>query len=151
MKRFLTFIILISVLSFPVYAEEVKKGLAPICTQCNMAISDKNIKFSVADTKSLQKVMFDDIGCALLWRDQQCATMQDSFDSNAVTYDYYTAEAIKMSDAFFVIDSGVNTPMGYGILAFKSKDEAERFLKESRKGKILNYQELLTIKLKTMD
>lgn len=148
MKRFFTLIVLVLVLSFTVYAEEVKRGLAPICTLCNMAISDKNIKFSVADTKSLQKVMFDDIGCALLWRDQQCATMQDSFDSNAITYDYYTTEVVNMRDAFFVIDSGVNTPMGYGILAFKSKDKAERFLRETHRGKILTFQELLMIKLK---
>ncbi|MFN3479487.1 MAG: nitrous oxide reductase accessory protein NosL [Thermodesulfovibrionales bacterium] len=92
--------------------------------------------------------MFDDIGCALLWRDQQCATMQDSFDSNAITHDYYTSERVNMSDAFYVIDSGVKTPMGYGILAFKTKGEAERFTKESKKGRILSYQELLTIKLK---
>lgn len=148
MKRSLILIIFIFLFTFSVLAEEVKKGLVPLCTSCNMPILDKNIKFSVSDTESLQKVMFDDIGCALIWRDQQCATMQDSFDSNATTYDYYTSEPVRLSDAFYVIQSGVNTPMGYSIIAFKNRNRAEGFLKESKKGRILSYQELLQIKLK---
>jgi len=149
MKRFLIILFSLSLLSTLVQAEETKKGAIPrICALCNMTITDEGIKFSVSDTKSLQKVAFDDIGCALLWRDQQCATMQDSFDSNAIVHDYYTSETVGISDAVYVIDSGVKTPMGYGILAFKSKDGAERFLREFQKGKILTYQELLMIKLK---
>lgn len=148
MKGILTFLFVLTLFYNISLAQEVKKEVAPICAICNMRISDENIRFSVSDTKSLQKVMFDDIGCALLWRDQQCATMQDSFDSNAIAYDYYTAETVNMSDAFYVIDSGVKTPMRYGILSFKTKEGAERFVRESKKGKVISYQELLLIKLK---
>lgn len=63
-------------------------------------------------------------------------------------YDYHTSEPVRLSDAFYVIQSGVNTPMGYGIIAFKNRNRAEGFLKESKKGRILSYQELLRIKLK---
>lgn len=148
MKRILISLIALTLFYNMSLAQEVKKEVAQICATCNMRISDENIRFSVSDTKSLQKVMFDDIGCALLWRDQQCATMQDSFDSNAITHDYYTSEAVNVSDAFYVIDSGVKTPMGYGILSFKTKDDAERFVIDQKKGKVLSYQELLLIKLK---
>lgn len=148
MKRILTSLFALTLFYNMSLAQEVKKEVAPICAFCNMRIPDENIRFSVSDSKSLQKVMFDDIGCALLWRDQQCATMQDSFDSNAITHDYYTSEMVNVSDALYVIDSGVKTPMGYGILSFKTKENAERFVRESKKGRVISYQELLLIKLK---
>lgn len=128
-------------------AEEGAKDLA-LCKQCNMKIEESQKRFSVVDAKSPEKAAFDDIGCALLWREDLCASKLMRFESNAEVFDYYTAEPVIIEDAYFVIDSGVKTPMEYGIIAFKNKQGAERFVAETGKGKVVTYGKLPVPKVK---
>lgn len=131
--------LLLALPASPALAAAEAARQAPSCSVCNMAIDESARRFSVIDTKSNDKVAFDDIGCALLWRQEQCASKELSFNSNAAVFDYYSGEPVAIEDAVFVVDSGAKTPMGYGIIAFKDKQSAERFIKETGKGKAVAY------------
>jgi hypothetical protein len=119
------------------------------CTGDNATITEDNIRFSLTNDQLLAPVAFDDIGCALVFRDEQCGTDQYRFDSGSIVHDYYTEEAVPVKEALYVAGSGVETPGGHGILAFKDRESAERFISdrsersEDNKGKVLTYEELL--------
>lgn len=120
------------------------------CRVCNMKITEKYKKFSVVMPKvsGMESSAFDDIGCAIAFRNKECATRQSTFDSNAFTYDYGTGEQIAMEKAFFVAGAGAWTPMGYDIVAFKDKEKAEKFVAEKGKGQVLKLYQLVDLDIK---
>jgi copper chaperone NosL len=130
-----------------VYAAEQKK--AAVCSYCNRMINEADRKFSVSlpNVKGMGPSTFDDIGCAVASRNNECATRQMTFDGNAVVYDYLTEEAVPAEKAFFVFKADVRTPMGYGIVAFKDKAQAEKFAAEHGKVKVARWFELVDEKL----
>jgi copper chaperone NosL len=130
-----------------VYAAEQKK--AAVCSYCNMMISEAGEKFSVAlpNVSGMGPSSYDDIGCAIISRNNECATRQMTFDSNATVYDFATGEAVPAEKAFFAFKSSFRTPMGYGIVAFKDKVQAEKFAAEHGKVKVVRWFELVDMKL----
>ncbi|MDH4232569.1 MAG: nitrous oxide reductase accessory protein NosL, partial [Nitrospirota bacterium] len=58
-------------------------------------------------------------------------------------------ESIKMTAAVYVTGSLVKTPMASGIIAFKDKASAEKFLAEQGHGEILLFDALAVLDLKT--
>ncbi len=117
------------------------------CNGTHATITETGKKFSLVVPKGLDYQSFDDIGCAVESRNNECATRQDLFDRNAVAVDYLSGEEIRADAAFFVIKTGVETPKGYGIVSFKDKAEAEKFSAEHGKGKVLRWFELVDEKL----
>ena len=107
------------------------------CSSCLMKIENAQKKFSVTTPGRIIPADFDDIRCAFLFRNTLCAMDMMEFDSTAMVYDYYTGELTRMTAAVFVVDSRVKTPMDSGIIAFKDKASAERFLAEQGQGKII--------------
>ena len=90
---------------------------------------------------------FDDIGCAVIARNEECVMRQELFDANAVVRDYLTGEQIVVEKAFFVLRTGVRTPRNFGIVAFKERAEAEKFSASHGKGKVVKWSELVDEKL----
>ncbi len=86
---------------------------------------------------------FDDIGCAVLSRNNECAMRQGMFDSNAVAYDYQTGDAVPVEKAFFVLRTDVKTTRGYGIVAFRDRTQAEAFSAAHGKGKVVKWYQLV--------
>lgn len=115
-----------------------------------MKFTDAGKKFSVIMPRvpGMEGSSFDDIGCAVVWRNGECASRQSTFDSNAFTFDYLTGEQIALENAFFAVETGVKTPMGYDIVAFKDKPAAEKQVKSSGKGRIYKLFELVDLPLK---
>lgn len=134
-------IVLVFALAGSVFAES--------CKTCNGKIEEGG-KFSVRVPKvtGMESQAFDDIGCAVVSRNGECATRQSIFDSNAVVRDYITGEEIPAEKAYFVLKTGISTPAGYGIAAFKNKAEAEKFSAEHGQGKVVKWWELVDEKLK---
>ena len=128
------------------HAQDQKK--AHTCKNCNMNFDNAGKKFSVVVPKGIEFSEFDDIGCALLWKNGECAMRQDAFDNNALVYDYRTEESVPIQSAFFVVEAGLKTPMGHGIVAFKVREQAEQLVAELKKGKVVKYAELDSLKLK---
>lgn len=128
-------------------ADDEKKP--PICSVCNMKISEAGKIHSVAlpSVSGMGPSSYCDIGCAVISRNAECATRQSTFDSNAVVYDFVTGDAVPAEKAFFAFKSGAWTPMGYGIVAFKDKAQAEKFAAERGKVKVVKWFELVDMKL----
>lgn len=129
------------------FAAEAQK--TPVCAQCNMKVTDAEKKTSayLPNVPGMGPSHFCDIGCAIQSRNNECATRQMTFDSNAVVYDFLTGEAVPAEKAFFAFKSTFRTPMGYGIVAFKDKGEAEKFAAEHGKVKVIRWFELVDEKL----
>jgi nitrous oxide reductase accessory protein NosL len=113
-----------------------------------MKIADQDRKYAVYVTEGIEPTAFNDIGCAVIWYNNECAMRQSAFDSHAVAHDFYTEETVPMEKAFYVSGPGIKTPKGYGIVAFRNRAEAEKFAVEQGGGKVVHYNELTTIKLK---
>ena len=128
-------------------ADDQKKP--SVCSECNMNITEKNMKFSVTlpNVKGMGPSSYDDVGCAVISRNKECATRQMTFDGNAVVHDYVTGEEVPAEKAFFAFKSNAWTPMGYGIVAFKDKAEAEKFAAEHGKVKVVRWFELVEMTL----
>jgi copper chaperone NosL len=139
-------LILIVAMAAAVRADDQKKP--SVCSVCNMKISEAEKKFSVTlpSVSGMGPSAFDDIGCALISRNGECATRQMTFDSNAIVYDFVTSEAVPAEKAFFAFKSSFRTPMGYGIVAFKDKAQAETFAAEHGKAKVVRWFELVDMK-----
>lgn len=116
------------------------------CSKCGKEIKAENKKFSVVQKDASKPVAFDDIGCAVVWRDNQCTAIQMAFDATAKVYDFYSEEEIDLSSAFFVKDANTQSPGGHGIAAFKDKKSADTFMSHNGGQKVLTYDDLLLFK-----
>ena len=148
-KHSLLLIIPVLVLAmFTAHAAEPKK--TAVCSQCNRMISEADKRYSVflPNVKVMGPSTFDDIGCAVASRNNECATRQMTFDGNAVVHDYLTEETVPAEKAFFVLKTDIKTPAGYSIVAFKDKAQADTFAAEHGKGKVVRWFELVDETLK---
>ncbi len=125
-----------------------EKTLPTSCKQCNMHIATEKRNFSVFITEGIETSAWDDIGCAMAWRDNECAMRMSAFDSNARVFDYLTGESLIIEKAFFAHGSGVKTPMGYDVIAFAKKEDALVFVKKAGQGRVITYNDLMSMKWK---
>lgn len=114
------------------------------CSQ-NMEITD--VRFSAKAAMKID-VQFDDIGCAVIWRNLLCAFDQEEFDVVATARDFNNLSTVRMSRAFYVLSNKIVTPIGFAIAAFSDKKSAMAFIKASNTGKLLSYDELIRLDLK---
>ena len=140
--------VLASLLSLPAAAQDQKTSAA--CSQCKNTINAAAKKFSVVMPKvpPMSSSAYDDIGCAVIARNNECATRQMTFDGNAIAHDYLTSVEVPVEAAYFVLKTDVSSPRGYGIVAFRNKGEAEKFSAEHGKGKVIRWFELVDENLK---
>ena len=108
---------------------------------------EKNFSVVLAKAAGMAAQSFNDIGCAVISRNSECASRQNAFDDGAVTYAYRSGEELPIEKAYFVMQSGEKTPRGFGIVAFKDKAEAEQFSAARGKGKVVKWLELVEEKL----
>lgn len=145
---FKTIFLFLAVIALTVAASAADKQLPSSCKRCNMRLDPADKKFAVTVAEGIEASVFDDIGCALLWRDGECAMRTSAFDSNAKVYDYHTEEPVAIEQAFFVHNAGLKTPMGYDIVPFKKKEDAEKLAKDRGKGDVLTFSQVCSLKLK---
>ena len=84
------------------------------CARCAMAVSDHNFAAQVRGAESgkrTQVYKFDDIGCAVIWLDQQ--SWKDDPRTEVWVADYRDGHWIEARTASYVTDK--ITPMGYGL------------------------------------
>jgi nitrous oxide reductase accessory protein NosL len=132
----------------PVMAPAAEKAAPTWCNKCNKNISEANTKYSVTLTEGIEPMAFDDIGCAMLWREGECAMRMSAFDSYAQVHDCLTGESVGIENAFFAYGPEIKTPKGYGIAAFRTREQAAAFAAQSGKAKVLTFQELTSLQLK---
>lgn len=142
------FILPFALLFVSASVQTAEKPIPTTCKKCDMKISTSERKFSAYVMKGIEPSAFNDLGCAVLWRDGECAMRQEAFDDNGYVYDYKTASPVPAASAFYVTGAGIKTPRGYGILAFKDKGQAETFIAEQEKGEVLSFDEFIMLELK---
>jgi copper chaperone NosL len=115
------------------------------CYTCHMGIEDLDSASQTILTDGTPRI-FDDIGCMLVY-------LQDNDDEVEVSYvrDHHSGEWIDMTDAYFIHDESIQTPMSYGFIAFVAEQEAEDYLSESAKGEMLSSQEITSIDRESLE
>ena len=105
------------------------------CDRCRMIISEKRFASAYrTDDGILRK--FDDLGCAVLHRAEQNEQVKQFW-----VYDYGETDWLDKTEAFFVSSRELLTPMGYGIIAVKTKIQAQS-LAENNNGQIVEFDQL---------
>ena len=107
-----------------------------VCAACNMIISDPAYAsaYRVAGGNAR---LFDDLGEMVVFMRTSPEPAVATFVHHYETRDWLTAE-----DAIYVQSSALQTPMGFGVAATASQDEA-RLLAERVGGHTYTFQELL--------
>jgi hypothetical protein len=137
--------LLLTILTGPSTADD--KG----CPPPGFNIKEETKRFSLLVPKSANlgnDQAYDDIGCAVMSRNEECATRQGMFDTAALAYDHFTGAEYPAEKMYFVLKTDVKTPRGFGIVAFGDKAEAEKFSAVHGKGKVIKWFELVDEKLK---
>lgn len=90
-----------------------------ICERCKMIISEKDYaaQYQLSNGKA---VKFDDLGCMIHYMNEE----HDANISSVYVMDYYSKKWIDGHDAYYIWSQDTQTPMGYGILAFKQSSNA---------------------------
>lgn len=137
-------IVVLAFLSFPL----TDRALAddPACQGARVKISEENRRFSVLVPVSSGlggARVYEDIGCAVIARNEECAMRQSMFDRAALAHDYRSGAEFAVEKMYFVLKTGVKTPGGSGLVAFSEKVAAETFSSRQGKGKVLKWYELV--------
>jgi len=127
-RLLLLFTTLVSLLSMSGCEERSTTDVAKVhwdrdmCARCVMVVSDRKNTTQVREPKTGKKYMFDDIGCTILWFQDQNITWKDQ----AVIWitDVNTGEWIDARKAFY--DTENVTPMAYGFSAHKTKESIKK-------------------------
>lgn len=107
-----------------------------LCARCRMIISDERFAAGLVEPGG-DALVFDDPG-------ELIAQVQEEGlkDRRVWVHDYLTKKWIDGTQAFFVVDNDLMTPMGTGVVALESRDEAERLAAE-KGGQVMTWQEIV--------
>ncbi len=88
-----------------------------MCERCKMAISERRFAAQVIDPRTGKVYKFDDLGCAVLWMDEEKIPWREK----AILWitDAKTGEWIDARKALYM--EGAITPMAYGLAAYSKK------------------------------
>ncbi len=109
-----------------------------VCDRCGMIISEE--KFAAAYwTKDGEAHRFDDIGGMLAY------TAENPQDiASYWVHDITTGEWIRAENAYYVLDSDLMTPMGFGIAACAEEDQAHALAYGKEDVLVMNFADLLS-------
>ncbi|WP_240332048.1 nitrous oxide reductase accessory protein NosL [Sulfurospirillum tamanense] len=65
--------------------------------------------------------------------------------------DYYTLEALDGREAFYVVGSTMYGPMGHELIPFRTKSQAEGFLKDHRGKQVVRFEEITLALVQSLD
>lgn len=106
------------------------------CDRCRMIISDARYAAAYM-TEDGQARRFDDIGGMVLHHLEQEEDVHLFW-----VHDYESKVWVKADEAFFVVSNSLETPMGFGIAALNSQEEAEAMVAEWE-GELYTFAQLM--------
>jgi copper chaperone NosL len=116
-----------------------------VCDRCNMIINEE--KFAAAYwTEDGEARRFDDIGGMLAYTSEKNDVVASYW-----VHDFDTGEWVRAEGAYYVLDSNLMTPMGFGIAAFAEKDQAEAMTDGLEGFAVLPFMELLDMDIEMPD
>ncbi|MCP4357819.1 MAG: hypothetical protein GY796_07380 [Chloroflexi bacterium] len=98
---------------------------ADVCDECSMIINESRYAASYI-TPAGEVRRFDDLGGMLAYESKHHEDVHIYW-----VHDFNTEEWIMAKEAAFVLDEDTTTPMGWGLLAFADKADAEHFISEN--------------------
>ena len=101
-----------------VYGEDV-------CVECGMIISDPRFAAAYVTTSGDAR-LFDDIGDMLVY-DQRIGETVHAY----WVHDLHSEAWVRAETATFVTQANINTPMGWGIVAFATAEDARLYVQAS--------------------
>lgn len=113
---------------------DIMPGKDP-CDNCFMIISEDRFAASLWLENGEAK-RFDDIGCMLSYVHKNKSSVRTYW-----VYDYLSNVPLKADNSFFLASDKLETPMGSGIIALKSRPEALR-LAEKFQTNIISFYDL---------
>jgi len=128
MKRFsVLFVALFIMIGFGACEQKPRGGAGKMhwdrdmCERCKMAVSERKYAVQIIHPKTNKSYKFDDIGCAVLWLEEDKIPWKDS----AIIWitDAKTGKWIDAKTAFYA--DGAITPMAFGFAAFSNKTKPE--------------------------
>jgi len=99
-----------------------------VCARCNMAISDRRFAAQVRTASDHRAQAFDDLGCALLWLDEEGADLGGA--EEIWVRDLGGEGWLDAHEARFV--EAEHTPMNYGFGALSAPEDAALTLEEDQ-------------------
>jgi len=118
---------------------------SPPCARLDGKASGDMLKYSL-DGEANGPIFFSGISCAIEHRNRElCAMEMISFDTTSKVYDFYSAEKIEIGKAYFWLDE---KDKAAPVLAFSSKEAAEKYGAENEGGVVLDYTALTERKFK---
>ncbi len=108
-----------------------------VCDNCNMLISEE--KFASAYwTTDGEARRFDDVG-------EMLSYMQTNPEeiASAWVHDVNSAEWLPAHEAYFVMNAGLTTPMGTGIVACSTEEEAQALAYGQEEATVMTFDELM--------
>jgi len=137
---FIGFMIIQSVL-FAVDTKKVKPVLIDeaidACEWCHMAVKSNGYAAELITDKG-KVYKFDDIGCLLRFKTKNT---EEKY-AGLFVQDVNLKELISLDKIFFVDAASIPTPMSSGIHSFKTKESAEKFIKDNKTGVIISLSDL---------
>lgn len=117
------------------------------CPYCNMTILDARYAAQMISTTG-KVYHYDDVGCLLdhvLGYGGPRATPKEMYVADFAASERKEARFLQVEQAYFLFHERIRTPMGVGLLAFRSAREVEAYLKERPQhlGEKLRWSELL--------
>lgn len=108
-----------------------------ICEVCGMVVADDQYATQIVLTNH-RAIKFDDLGCLYAWKEENGT---EDVGASFVR-DFHTEEWILLEDATYVFGEEIVTPMAYGIISFKEKADAEKYIEEHGWGELLTSADL---------
>lgn len=129
-----------------VAATVAAEAIPSTCSVCRGPIAGAERRYSAHVLEGVEPNAFDDLGCAVKWYAEQCATRALAFDGAAVVHDFGSGAPTPAERAYYVRSPALRTPRGHGLVAFASKDEARK-LAEQHGTTVLTYAQAFALKL----
>lgn|SRR5690554_5163833 len=114
------------------------------CAHCKMVIMDEEFATQIVK-KTGKAFKFDSIECLAAYTKEQ---QPKATDQTLWVPDFATVEWVNANDAFFVKSEVIKSPMGMGLLAFKSNEAANNHINQYP-GKIISWNELTGFEMKS--
>lgn len=110
-----------------------------ICKVCNMSIAHEDYAAQLV-YKNGDYEMFDDLGCLMEFlKGTEKSEVGAMFMKNMADDEWMNVET-----ATFIYSKDYWTPMNYGVLAFKTKEQAESYMATEGQGELLAFDDLKT-------
>jgi len=107
------------------------------CAACNMQVKDDGFATQLI-TADKRVYKFDDLGCMFDWKSEN----PDAKIAIEFVRDHETLEWVKAEDAYYAYDPSFQTPMAYGVVSFRDKASAEKYVSEQGTGVVMDWVQL---------